>query len=102
MADYLPRFEGMPAGLKVNTEHADYQRLVALASEEGLSQKAFGRLLQLEASRVAAAKPAPVPNGTPAPAPAKPALPENFDKLPLRHQFAYGLANPTRSNRGQS
>jgi hypothetical protein len=100
MVDYRPEFDGMPAGLRVDTSHADYQRLVALAREEGLSQKAFGRLLQLEASRVQAAKPAaPAPAATPAPAPK--AVPANWDRMTTRERFAFGLNNsPTRAKLG--
>jgi hypothetical protein len=103
MTDYLRTFEGMPAGLKVDVSHPDYRKLETMAREEGLSQKAFSRILALEASRVAAAKPAGgtnvPPAAAPAPAkPAKPAVPENFDKLSMRQQFAASLA--VRSNRG--
>jgi hypothetical protein len=105
MTDYRAEFEGMPAGLRVDVNHEDYKKLVSLASEENLSQKAFSRLLQLEASRVQAAKPAGGEFSPPAPAPASAArpVPTNWDKMSTRERFAFGLNHgSTRSNRGQS
>jgi hypothetical protein len=102
MVDYLPTFEGMPAGMKVDTSHPDYRKLEAMAKEEGLSQKAFSRILGIEASRVAASAPKAAPPAAPAPAPApKAAVPANWDRMTTREQFAFGLNNgSTRSNRG--
>jgi hypothetical protein len=75
--DYAPTLpEGMtlPAGMKVNTEHADYQALKAVAKEEGWSQKAFSKVLGLELQRQTRAAPKPAA-AAPAPAP-KAAVPE--------------------------
>jgi hypothetical protein len=106
MTDYRPAFENMPPGLRVNVDHPDYRKLETMAREEGLSQKAFSRILALEASRVAAAKPVGGTNvpSTAAPAPAaKAAVPANWDRMSVREQIAFGLNNgSTRSNRGQS
>jgi hypothetical protein len=86
----LPEGMGLPDGHSINTSHADYKALEALAREEGWTQKLFSRVLGLEAKRTmtkAAAAPAP------APAPAASGVPANRDKMSAREQMAYSLAN---------
>jgi hypothetical protein len=88
----LPADVKLPEGHSINTAHADYKALEALAKEEGWSQASFSKVLGLEAKRTmakAAAAPTPAP---------KPPLPANFSKMSTREQFTHALT--TRSNRG--
>jgi hypothetical protein len=90
----LPDGVKLPPGSSINTAHSDYVALENLAREEGMTQKAFSRVLGLEVARVTAARaapPAPAPVAAPAPA-AKPDL----SKMSPREQFAHALANPSR------
>jgi hypothetical protein len=88
----LPEGVTLPAGSSINTAHADYQALTAVAREEGWSQTSFSRVLGLEVARSTRAA-APTPSPTPTPAPAV-----DVSKLSARQQFAHALANgkPTR------
>jgi hypothetical protein len=87
MAEYIPTLPDDMKGLSINTEHADYKALEALAREEGWTQKSFSRVLGLEAKRTMAKAAA-----APAPAPAASGVPANWDKLSVREQMAYSLA----------
>jgi hypothetical protein len=93
VADFKPELPPdvkLPDGHSIDTSHADYRALEALAREEGMSQKAFSRISGLEAKRTmakVAAAPAPTP---------KPALPANFDKLSAHQQFAHALAHGSK------
>jgi hypothetical protein len=99
MTDYRPEFENMPPGTRIDTSHADYKRLVALAEREGLTQKQFSAALGYEAERAMRAAPKAAA-AAPAPAPAKvPAA--DWDRMSTRQQFAHSLANgPTRQKQG--
>jgi hypothetical protein len=88
MADYKPDLPEDMKGLSINTDHADYKALEALAREENWTQKSFSRVLGLEAKRVMAPKPAASAPAAPAPAP-KP----DFSKMSARDQIAHALAN---------
>jgi hypothetical protein len=92
MADYKPDLPEDMKGLSINTNHADYKALVALAGEENWTQKSFSRVLGLEAKRVTAKAPGPAP----APAAPAPAPKPDFSKMSSREQFAHALANPSR------
>jgi hypothetical protein len=84
----LPPDVKLPAGASINTEHADYKALTAVAREEGWSQKSFSRVLGLEVARhgrAAAAAPAPAP------------APKSFDKMTTTEQFAHSLASSKRT-----
>jgi hypothetical protein len=92
-ADYkpvLPVGMEMPKGASINTDHADYKALTAVATRHGLSQAAFSDALGLEFQRherahavTRAAAPPPV---------AKP----DFSKMSTRDKFAHALNNPKR------
>ena len=86
MAEYRPDLPDDLKGLSINTNHADYKALEALAREEGWTQKSFSRVLSLEAKRHMASRAA-------APAPAAPALKPDFSKMSTREQFHYAIAN---------
>jgi hypothetical protein len=95
MAEYrpdLPEGVTLPAGASINTEHADYKALTAVAREEGWSQKSFSRVLGLEIARHERTRAA-----APAPAPAASGVPANWDKLSTREQMHHALAaSPSR------
>jgi hypothetical protein len=77
----LPEGVTLPAGASINTEHADYKALTAVAREEGWSQKSFSRVLGLEVTRSERARAA-----APAPAP-KP----DFSKMTTQEKFHHAL-----------
>jgi hypothetical protein len=94
MAEYKPELPAdvkLPDGHSINTAHADYKALEALATRHGWSQAAFSETLGLEAKRTMA-KVAPAPVPAPAPKP-------DFDKLSTTQQFAHARSTP--SNRGR-
>ena len=84
----LPPDVKLPAGASINTDHADYKALTAVARAEGWSQSSFSKVLGLEVSRSERARAA---------APAAPAPKVDFDKLSTREQFAYSLATSKRT-----
>jgi hypothetical protein len=88
----LPDGVTLPPGYSVDTTSERYKEFEAMATRHGLSQSAFSETLGIEARRVAAEHAraaAPVPNGTPAPAPAaKP----NYAKMTTAEKFANSLA----------
>jgi hypothetical protein len=85
----LPEGVTLPAGASINTDHADFKALTAVAREEGWSQSSFSKILGLEVSR---SQRATVASPTPAPAPAV-----EFDKMTSSQKFAYVLANGKRT-----
>jgi hypothetical protein len=97
MTEYKPELSEDLKGFSVNTSHADYKGLEAIAREEGWTQKSFTRVLSLEAKRHMRQAPTPAP-AAPAPVPAaKP----NFATMSTRELFAHGLAHgSTPSKRG--
>jgi hypothetical protein len=96
---YEPRLpDGLPTDLKIDTSSAPYKALEALATREKWTQAAFSDVLGIEARRVMAT----APKAAPAPAAPAPEPKPDFSKMTTREKFAYGLANPTRSYRGQS
>jgi hypothetical protein len=99
MAEYkpeLPEDIKLPEGHSINTAHADYKALEALATRHGWSQAAFSETLGLEAKRTmakVAAAPAPA-------AAATPAVPDNWDKLSTREQMHRALERSAAKRRG--
>jgi hypothetical protein len=98
VADYRPELpEGM-GSLKIDTSHADYRALEALAREEGWTQKSFSRVLGLEAKRVMAQSPksaaAPAPAPSPSPKPAKP-----FSEMSDREKLTHARTTPSYRGR---
>jgi hypothetical protein len=92
--DYTPTLPAgmeLPKGSSINTEHADFKALTAVAREEGWSQKSFSRVLALEFQRHERAR-AAAPAPPAAPAPAKP----NMSKWSTSQKFQYALDNPRR------
>ena len=85
MAEYRPELPEDMKGLSINTSHADYKALEALAREEGWTQKSFSRVLGLEAKRVMAR------GASPSPAPPPVAKPDYAKMSPRRKN------SPTRS-----
>lgn len=98
MAEFKPELPDgvtLPAGSSINTAHPDYVALEKLAREEGMTQKAFSRVLGLEVQRherARAAAPA-------APAPAPAAKPD-FAKMSTQEKFAHALERSAAKRRG--
>jgi hypothetical protein len=95
---YAPKLPaGLPADLKIDTSSEAYKELERVAERHKWTQAGFEDVLAIEARRhlasapkAAAAAPAPAPEPKP-----------DFSKMTTREKFAYGLANPTRSDRGR-
>lgn len=85
----LPEGVTLPEGHNIDTSHAAFKQLEAIATEEKWTQKSFSRVLGIEARRVSAehAARAAAPPAAPAPAP-KP----DFSKMSTTDKFAYALA----------
>jgi hypothetical protein len=95
MAEYKPDLpEGMalPAGASINTDHADFKALTAVARAEGWSQSSFSKVLGLEVARSERARAAAPAAPAPVPAP-KP----DFSKMTTTEQFAVALASSKRT-----
>jgi hypothetical protein len=93
----LPEGVSLPEGHRIDVSDARYKQLEQLATSQKWTQEAFSSVLGLEAGRVNAAHAgarAAAPAPTPAPAPAK--VPENWDGLSMRAQFARSLATPSK------
>jgi hypothetical protein len=94
----LPPGVSLPEGHRIDVVDERYKQLEQLATSQRWTQETFSRVLGREAKRVSAeherasATPAPAPA-----APARPAVPENFNRMTTREQFAHALArSPTR------
>jgi hypothetical protein len=97
---YKPIIPADAPQLTVDVNDWRYKAAHDFAERSGWTQEQFSKALGNEARRVAASAPKPAPAPA-APAAARPAVPENWDKLSAREQFAHGLAHgSTRSNRG--
>lgn len=81
----LPEGVSLPAGHSIDTSHADYRALEAMATKHGLSQAAFSDALGYELRRQQARAPA-------APAAPPPAAKPDFSKMTTAQQFAHALA----------
>ena len=91
----LPDGVTLPAGASLNTKHPDYVALEKLATEEGWTQKSFGRVLGLEASRSLAR---PATPAAPPPAPTPPT--RKFSELSTSEQFHAALLKGQAPRRG--
>jgi hypothetical protein len=93
MAEYtatLPDGLTLPPGHKIDETDPRYRALVEAAKSEGLSQRAFSKILGLEAARVnadyaKAAKPAPASSQAAIPAP------PDFTRMSTREKFHHAL-----------
>jgi hypothetical protein len=93
MTEYKPELPPdvkLPAGASINTDHADYKALTAVARAEGWSQSSFSKVLGLEVSRSERARGA---NSPPAPTAAPKA---DFDKLSTTQRFAHAFTTPSK------
>jgi hypothetical protein len=85
--------DGLP-NLKIDTADERYKALEQLATRENWSQATFSNVLGLEAKRVMAS--APKTTTAPAPAPARPGIPENWGKMSFQEKMHWSHNNPKR------
>jgi hypothetical protein len=85
----LPPGMTLPEGHRIDTSHARYKALEALATSQKWSQDSFSGALGIEAGRVNADH-ATARAAAPAPAPAPKV---NFSKMTTTERFAHSLAN---------
>jgi hypothetical protein len=86
----VAELEGVPKGVRIDTDHPTYKAAAKAAHAAGLSQHQFSRLLAHEAQRVAAHAKASPPS---APAAAPPPAPD-WLKMTTRQKF--GAASSRR------